>query len=112
MSRPEGAARFRHDEPVREECETETRARMAAAEAELARRTIAALQAAGIPAGHADARVLRGLIRADLGRLTAEQRELLRMLTWRWRRRLPPGLAPKLNPDDPIVRAMEPADVR
>lgn len=87
-------------------------ARLALAEAELARRTVAALRAVRMPAGHADVRVLRSLARCDLDRITAEQRLLLRLMAWRWRRNIPAGLAPRMNPADPIVRAMEAQDGR
>lgn len=89
------------------EADNDDAGRLALVQTELARRMIAALRAAGIPPGHADARLLRQLIRLDLERIADEDRDLLRGLAWRWRRRLPPALAPKLPPHDPLVRAME-----
>jgi len=94
-------------EPIREEPATETVARISWADRELAGKTIAALRQVRIPPAHADARALRRLARVDLDRITAEECELVRLLSWRWRRQLPAGLAPKLNPADPIVRSME-----
>ena len=38
--------------------------------------------------------------------LTERQRQHVQRVAWRLRRYLPPHLAPKCNPDDPIVREM------
>ncbi len=53
-----------------------------------------------------DRAILRGLVQADFDWLTAEQRAALERMAWKYRRQIPPHLAPKLNPDDPIVRDM------
>jgi hypothetical protein len=39
-------------------------------------------------------------------------RRLLKSLAWHYRRQLPSWLRPKLNPDDPIVRMMEPSNAQ
>ena len=83
--------------------------RLALVEIELMRRTIGALRRAPIRPGCADARRVRELSRIDLERISDEDRAMLRLLAWRWRRALPPGLAPNLPPHDPIVREMEAA---
>jgi hypothetical protein len=82
-------------------------ARMACVRADLARRTIAALRRAPIRPGTADARSVRRLAGVEAERMSEADHELLRMLAWRWRRALPPVLAPKLPPHDPVVAAME-----
>ncbi len=86
-------------------------ARLALVETELLRRTLAALRQV-IDAYHRDARRLRELTRLDLTRISDEDRDRLRDLAWRWRRKLPRALAPKLPPHDPIVRQMEAAHGR
>lgn len=93
-------------EPRREDAAGEVEARIDWANARVARQVIAALLAAGIPSGHVDARALRRLQRADVDRLKPEEAELLRILAWRWRRKLAPHLAPRLPPNDPVVRAL------
>lgn len=47
--------------------------------------------------------------RRDPKTLTPEHRHWVQQLLWRYRRALPAGVAPRLNPDDPIVREMEAA---
>ena len=94
-------------EPIRAEDPAEARARLALLERELRSRTIAALRRVPIRPDCADAKSIRRLAGVDLDRITIEEIELLNMLAWRRRRALPPGLAPKLPPHDPIVRAME-----
>ena len=54
----------------------------------------------------ADRTILRDLLAADLDRITRAQLDALARLAWKHRRQLPAHLAPELNPDDPIVRAM------
>jgi hypothetical protein len=85
-------------------------ARLAWAERGAQAAMIAALRRVRMPPRHADAAALRRRAHAELDRLSSEDRELLRLLAWRWRRQLPAHLAPKLPPADPIVRAMEAAD--
>jgi len=61
----------------------------------------------GITLAPADAALVDGLTRRDPKTLTAEHRHWVQRLLWKYRRDLPRGVAPKLNPDDPIVREME-----
>lgn len=98
-------------EPVRSDDPAEEAARIAWADRETQRMLIDALRGAGIPPGHADARALRRLVHCNLERISAEEVELLRLLAWRWRRKLPAVLAPRLPPTDPLVKAMEAARV-
>lgn len=58
-----------------------------------------------------DRGLVEGLARRADAELTAERRHWIRQLLWRWRRALDPSIRPKVNPDDPIVRAMEEAGV-
>ena len=65
-----------------------------------------------IPAGSRDRKDvldLRGKL--ELGRepLTQKEQDRIRELMWKYRRQLPRGIAPVLNPHDPIVREMEAA---
>ena len=71
----------------------------------LAGKQIAALRNLRLPPGHRDAQLLRGLIRTDMSRISPEELHVLDGLCWRWRRHGLAHLAPKLNPDDPIVKA-------
>jgi hypothetical protein len=52
---------------------------------------------------------LRAKLQRDRDPLTAKEEERIRQLAWKWRRHLPRGTAPKLPPQDPIVREMEAA---
>jgi hypothetical protein len=90
--------------PPRED-NSDDAARLARAEAELRRRTVAALRRAPIRPCCRDAREVRRLAGIDMERISGADIEALDLLAWRWRRALPPGLAPKLNPADPVVRA-------
>lgn len=94
-------------EPIRPDDPAEDARRIAWAERKTQELLIAELKRAGIPPGHADAVVLRRLTHCDLDRIGAEEANLLKGLAWRWRRRLPAGLAPKLPPHDPLVKALE-----
>ena len=53
---------------------------------------------------------LRKTIRDDVT-LTTKQAERIAALAWKYRRLMPRGTAPVLPPHDPIVRAMEAANV-
>ena len=90
-------------EPIRDD--DDHAARVAVAQRRLVEMKIAALRAIAIPPAEPDARTLRGLVGADLDRLTAQQEYDLECLCWRWRRRISRAFAPKLNPADPLVRA-------
>ena len=68
--------------------------------------TIGALRMVTMPPSSPDRWRLRTLVHADLDTISAEHIALLAQLAWRYRRQLPKHLAPKLNPDDPIVRSM------
>ena len=60
-----------------------------------------------IPAGSRDRKdVLDIRAKLDLDRepLTHKETDRIKSLMWKYRRQLPRGLAPKLNPADPIVR--------
>lgn len=81
-------------------------ARLAWADTEMDRLTLAELHKV-VPEGHRDARFVRQLRHIDLQFISAEDRQLLRDLAWRWRRQLPRTIAPKLPPHDPLVKAME-----
>jgi hypothetical protein len=83
-------------------------ARVAQAEAEERRVMIRALREAlnNTRSMQADRARLRRLLAADLGRWSRDDQRDLDRLAWRHRRRLPHYLAPRLNPDDPIVREM------
>jgi hypothetical protein len=80
-------------------------ARLASAETELRRVLIRALRDV-IMLTDSDTAVRRRLVAADLARWTREEQRDLDRLAWKYRRRLPRHLAPRLNPDDPIVRGM------
>lgn len=58
-----------------------------------------------------DSHLVQALARRPDGEIDAERRYWIRQLLWRYRRLLPPDMRPKVNPDDPIVRAMEEAGV-
>lgn len=58
--------------------------------------------------GSYEAHWLRGLAaRMPHEGIGEEDRRFMRRLAWFHRRRLPSHLAPKVNPEDPIVMAME-----
>jgi hypothetical protein len=65
---------------------------------------------AAMAPGARDARLMRGLKRADREWLDADQLDDLQRLAWRYRRQLPRHLVPRANPDDPVVREMEGSD--
>jgi hypothetical protein len=58
-----------------------------------------------------DRDLMEALLRRPDNELTAERRRWVRQALWRHRRRLPPDIRPKANPDDPIVRELEAAGV-
>lgn len=65
------------------------------------------LAQANIPAGSRDRQDvlrLRDKLHADREPLTQKEQDRIAQLMWKHRRQLPRGLAPKLNPADPIVR--------
>lgn len=68
--------------------------------------TIRALGTVAMPIDGPDRHKRRLLMAADLDTISAEQLATLARLTWRYRRQLPSHMAPKLNPDDPIVRSL------
>ncbi|MDA8049975.1 MAG: hypothetical protein M0002_08215 [Rhodospirillales bacterium] len=57
-----------------------------------------------------DRRFVTEMQRFDLARASALTRARIRRLAWKHRRALPRMLAPRANPDDPIVRAFDGAD--
>lgn len=77
-----------------------------------------ALAMCSIPAGSRDRKDvldLRAKLERDREPLTRKEQDRIRELMWKYRRQLPRGLAPTLNPADPIVREMaaqEPDHVR
>ena len=81
-------------------------ARVAQAEAEARRVLIRALREVlnGTRSAQADRARLRRLLAADLARWSREDQRELDRLAWKCRRLLPRHLAPRLNPDDPIVK--------
>ncbi len=81
-------------------------ARMAMSEQTVLRLTIAALGRVTMLPGHPDKARLRALARIDLGRIDDAQIATMRRLAWRYRRQMPRHLAPRMNPDDPIVLAL------
>lgn len=90
-------------------------ARVAAAVRQAQLNTLHALANAPIGANsreRKDVLDLRAIVQANRIRLTAKEADRIRALAWKWRRHLPRGTAPKLNPADPIVRAMEANDAR
>ena len=80
-------------------------ARVAAAEAEARRVLIKALREV-IMLRDIDSAARRRLVAADLDRWTRDDQRDLDRMAWRYRRQLPRHLAPRLNPDDPLVREM------
>lgn len=58
-----------------------------------------------------DRGLVEGLMRRSDAELTAERRHWIRQLLWRYRRVLAGDIRPRVNPDDPVVRAMEEAGV-
>jgi len=93
------AARFGEHEDTPEQ----DAARRAVAQREFCRRVIRALDAVTMLPGHPDKHRLRQLKAVDLAAITDDQMAAMNSLAWKYRRQMPPGLAPKLNPDDPIV---------
>lgn len=54
-----------------------------------------------------DRELVQAMARRDPRTLTPDHRHWVQQLLWRYRRALAADIAPKLNPDDPIVREME-----
>lgn len=79
-------------------------ARQAASQRDFLRLVVAALGQVRMLPGHPDQGRLRRLMQVDLAAITDEQIAALDRMAWRYRRQLRRGLAPKVNPDDPIVR--------
>jgi len=70
---------------------------------DLLRRRIAALKALPMARGSVEWRFVRDVAPRRAIDLSAEQRHQVAVLCWAWRRRnLPSGLAPKINPNDPL----------
>ena len=70
---------------------------------ELLRKRMAALLTLPMAVGSAEARFVSGVCRRRAIELTPEERHQVAVLCWAWRRRtLPDGLAPKVNPADPL----------
>jgi hypothetical protein len=66
-----------------------------------------ALAMASIPAGSRDRKDvldLRAKLERDREPLTQKEQDRIAALMWKYRRQLPRGIAPKLNPADPVVR--------
>lgn len=66
-----------------------------------------ALAHCSIPAGSRDRQdviALRQRVEQDSAALTQKQQDRVAQLMWKYRRQMPRGIAPKLNPADPIVR--------
>ncbi len=66
-----------------------------------------------VPMTAADHALVEGMARRDPKTLTPDHRGWIFRLLWKYRRssEIPASMRPKLNPDDPIVRAMEDAGV-
>lgn len=76
---------------------------------------LTALAHCSIAAGSRDRQdvlTLRERVEKDSTPLTQKQTDRVAQLMWKYRRQLPRGIAPRLNPNDPVVREMEAADVR
>jgi hypothetical protein len=77
--------------------------RMAWADAQLTRRRIEALSHCSMTAGGADRRFICAMSRRAPESLDdAEMRQLL-LVTWKYRRKIAPALAPTINPSDPFA---------
>lgn len=66
-----------------------------------------ALAHCSIAAGSRDRQdviALRERVEKDSTPLTQKQQDRVAQLMWRYRRQLPRGIAPRLNPADPVVR--------
>ncbi len=85
--------------------------RMATALAPYLRSRIEALLKA--PLMPKDRDLVAAMARRDPKTLTPDHRQWISGLLWKYRRsaEIPASMRPKLNPDDPIVRAMEDAGV-
>ena len=73
---------------------------------ERVRARMTAARALPIPRGSADGIFLRGIAGKRAIDLSAEQRHQLAVLCWTWRRRLERGVAPGINPSDPLSPEM------
>ena len=71
---------------------------------EIWRLTILALSRVRLPPGDPDRRRISHLCRVDLAVISDEEVASLHRLAWICRRQIGRSLAPKTNPDDPIVR--------
>lgn len=72
---------------------------------DLLRRRISALRALPIPRGSVEWAFVARASRRSAAELSPDERHQVAVLCWTWRRRnLPHGLAPKINPNDPLSR--------
>jgi hypothetical protein len=70
---------------------------------DLLRRRVAALRVLPMPRGSAAWRFVKSVGQRRAVDLTPAERHQVAVLCWAWRRRnLPHGLAPKINPSDPL----------
>lgn len=96
-----------HSMPREDDHDADRRVARAVRQARLG--NLAALAMCSIPAGSRDRKDvldLRAKLDRDREPLTQKESERITQLMWKYRRQLPRGLAPKLNPDDPVVREM------
>ena len=66
-----------------------------------------------VPMAAKDHGLVTAMARRDPKELTPDHRQWIKRLLWQYRRspEIPAEMRPKMNPDDPIVRAMEDAGV-
>lgn len=105
-----------HSLPREEDHDADRRVARALRQAALGK--LEALAMASIAAGSRDRQdviALRDKLNRGGEALTQKQQDRLAQLMWKYRRQLPRGIAPLLNPADPVVRelaAQEPDHVR
>ena len=87
--------------------DAEDRLRLGIIEDHVLQRTLNALRCVPRPFYGRDAAFLRGVLGQRVERLSERQRDHLKRVAWRLRRYLPPAIAPRVNPDDPIVREID-----
>jgi hypothetical protein len=89
------------------EIDAEDAARIAAAEAALLARQVAALARAMMPPGCWDKRFVRDVAGRDAATLTDKQKAAVQRLLWKYRRQLPKHLVPTVDPADPLATDYE-----
>ena len=87
--------------------DAEDRLRLGVAEDHVLQRTLHALRVIPRPFYGRDAAFIRAVVGQRAEMLSDRQRAHLKRVAWRLRRYLPPAIAPRVNPDDPIVREID-----